>query len=394
MGRKPQHYMKKYALLTLTIMVGLLQAHAFTIYNTRYNNFESINHNEGANLKDDFLQLSNKSASNIIVTDQTQIDAFTNYKYYIKFANLHNKEGKTYKVTDTQGKSKSISSTETGLVFNHTSQGCWRVAVSCSNSNLFNESVDNRSMTIKLISEYGGSKVVKQVTLESGIDLYDGYNYLGVSVDENTISVKIGDKQLKEVLSYQLTSSDIETMTGTPSMKVGYFVGPGAMMSIERTVLSFNEQHQHSNTNLETQWTLEALNRHFAESKNPYEGYWTYLDRDMEDQWLKLGGKYTIALVENVHGYDVIYIDGAQVKKSMWHLGMKKAEMTQTIFTDNFTGKWFDATSQPIDDDVFVTFESGVILNFKFPVYKSQVRFSKVLDKVFNNTEEEVDYNQ
>ena len=104
------------------------------------------------------------------------------------------------------------------------------------------------------------------------------------------------------------------------------------------------------------------------------------LDRDMEDTWLKLGGRYTIALVETDNGYDVIYVDGAQVKKSQWITGMKKAEMNKTIFTDNFNGKWFDSTLEAIDQDVYVTFESGVILSFKFPVYKSQVRFSKVLE--------------
>lgn len=372
--------MKNYVIVALIIFFATLQARAFTIYNTKYNNFETINYNQASTVDGDFLQLNNKSATNVIITDSTHIDAFTSYKYYIKFANLHNKEGKYYKASDAQGKAKKIASTECGLVFNHTSMGCWRVAVSCSNSSLYNESVDLRAMTVKLINDYGGSNVVKQVTLDGGVDLDEGYNYLGVTVEENAISVKIGKDQLKEVLSYHLSDTDTKVSTGIPGVKVGYFVGPGAMISIERTVLSFNDQQQYPATNLETQWTREALDRHFADSKNPYEGYWTYLDRDMEDQWLKLGGRYTIALVENGHGYDVIYVDGAQVKKSMWHLGMKKAEMTQTIFTDNFTGKWFDATMEPITDDVFVTFESGVILNFKFPVYKSQIRFSKVLN--------------
>jgi hypothetical protein len=101
----------------------------------------------------------------------------------------------------------------------------------------------------------------------------------------------------------------------------------------------------------------------------------------MEDTWLKLGGRYTIALVENSQGYDIIYVDGAQVKKSLWHTGMKKGEMRNTIFTDNFNASWIDATLEPINQDVYATFESGVILNIKFPVYKSQVRFSKVLDQ-------------
>ena len=152
-------------------------------------------------------------------------------------------------------------------------------------------------------------------------------------------------------------------------------------IAIERAVLSQSTIEPNPASLLETQWTREALDRHFAQSKNPYEGYWTYLDRDMEDTWLKLGGRYTIALVETKSGYDLIYIDGAQVKKSLWHPGMKKGEMKNTIFTDNFTGTWIDATLEPISQDVYATFESGVILTIKFPVYKSQIRFSKVLDR-------------
>lgn len=368
-------------IISLVFAATFMQLEAITIYNTRYNNFESINHSRAAVVNGDFLQLHNSTTSNVVVTDSTAIDAFTSYKYYIKFANLHNKEGKTYKITNPQGHSRSISSTECGIVFNHTPRGCWRVAVSCSNSNLYNESVDSRTMTVKLINDYSGGAVVMQTTLDTGVDLDDGYNYLGVTIEDSTISVKMGKSKLKEIMSYHLTSGDLQAMTGVESYRVGNFAGPGAMVSIERAVLAHNEQAQPSPARLETHWTREALDRHFAVSKNPYEGYWTYLDRDMEDQWLRLGGRYTIALVETEQGYDVIYVEGAQVKKSLWHTGMKKGEMTRTIFTDNFTGKWTDATLEPITDDVFVTFESGVILNFKFPVYKSQVRFSKVLNE-------------
>lgn len=372
--------MKK-LILTLSLVVAFaIQSWPITLYNTVYNNFQRINLNGVASVTDKYLQLSNSSSNYMIVTDSTDIDSFTSYKYYIKFANLHNKEGKSYKTIDAQGNSKSISSTECGIVFNHTKNSYWLASVSCSNSNLYNESVDTRSMTVTLAKvENGKKRIIQHVTIEKDVNLDEGYNYLGVSVDDDDITVKIGKENLKDVLTHHLSTTEKESAIGIPTVKVGYFVGPGAMISIERTVLSFNDDKQPQATNLETHWTHEALDRHFAESKNPYEGYWIYLDRDMEDQWLKLGGRYTIALVETDNGYDVIYVDGAQVKKSLWHLGMKKGEMTKTIFTDNFTAIWHDATQETIDQDVYATFESGVILCFKFPVYKSQIRFSKVL---------------
>lgn len=370
--------------LILTVIISLLTtsiAKPITLYNTIYNHFHRINLNSKATISDKYLQLSNTSERSIVVTDSTSIDAFANYKFYMRFANLHNQEGKSYKIIDNQGATKSISSTECGLVFNYIEGNFWMVTASCDNSSLYNESVDTRSITIKLIKVVNGKRhVIKQTTLDKGVDLYEDYNYLGVTINGKEVTVKAGKNELKDVLSHNLSETETpESTFGFPSVKVGYFVGPGALISIERTVLSFNAPKQSSQVNLETHWTREALDRHFANSKNPYEGYWTYLDRDMEDKWLKIGGRYTIALVETGTGYDVIYVDGAQVKKSQWHIGMRKGEMIKTIFTDNFTGKWYDATQEIIDQDIYVTFESGVILTFKFPVYKSQVRFSKIL---------------
>ena len=100
----------------------------------------------------------------------------------------------------------------------------------------------------------------------------------------------------------------------------------------------------------------------------------------MEDKWLRLGGRYTLALVRNDDGYDIIYIDGAQVKKSLWHEGMLKGRLTKTMFSGNYEASWIDATLEPIDRDVQATLENGIILTVNFPVYKSQVRFSKIVN--------------
>lgn len=353
-------------------------AQSSTFYATRYNNFSQLNHNNIAEVNGDFLQYNNTSNKLVILSDTTKIDPFNSYKYYIKFANKHNKEGKSYKVKDGN-KTISIPSTKCGIVFNQNKNNYWIITASCHNSDLYNESTDNRFMTIELANvQNGATKIVEKINIDKDVNLDDSFNYLGVQVEDSIVKVLIGKDKLQEVITHTMTQDEVVMRNGCDAVNVGCAVGPGAQIAIERAVLSTATQ---SNTpNLNTPWTREVLDRHFAASKNPYEGYWIFLDRDMEDNWLKLGGRYTIALVENEHGYDVIYVDGAQVKKSIWHTGMKKGVMTETIFTDNFNGIWYDATMEPIDQDVFVTFESGVILNFKFPVYNSQIRFSKVID--------------
>lgn len=357
--------------------ISVSQSHSS--YSTRYNDFAQLNNHPQAHINGDCLQLENTSNQIVIVSDTTPIDPFTPYKYYLRLANKHNKEGKYYTVKENNGKTVSLSSTKCGIVFNHTSNGYWMVTVECHNSALYNESVDNRFMDVELSKVTNGTSfIIEKTTIEKDINLDDSYNFLGIQVDKKSIKVLAGKDCLNEIITHDFTSAEKAMNTGCDAVHVGYVVGPGALISIERAVLTTSEL-QSKSPNLYTHWTREALDLHFASSKNPYEGYWTYLDRDMEDTWLKLGGRYTIALVETDSGYDVIYVDGAQVKKSQWTTGMKKAEMTKTIFTDNFNGKWYDATLDPIDQDVYATFESGVILSFKFPVYKSQIRFSKVL---------------
>lgn len=368
----------KYLLFILAMIFTMgCAAQSTTSYATAYNNFGQLNHDQRAVINGQYLQLVNTSATPVIVLDTTRIDPYCNYKYYIHFANPHNKEGRSYSITDSNNKTHSIASTACGIVVGCCNNSYWTITTQCDNSSLFNESVDERTMSVVLSKvENGSSKVLEEKVLKDGVDMTTGFNYLGAKVENSTITVMVGENSLNEVLSHPISQ---EELAGIDDVKVGYLVGPAAAITIERAVLTQSVTEQNPAFSFETPWTREALDRYFAQSKNPYEGYWTYLDRDMEDTWLKLGGRYTIALVETSSGYDIIYIDGAQVKKSQWHQGMKKGEMKNTIFTDNFTGTWIDATFEPISQDVYATFESGVILTVKFPVYKSQIRFSKIL---------------
>jgi len=192
---------------------------------------------------------------------------------------------------------------------------------------------------------------------------------LCVDVDERTVRVSIGKEQLQQVL-------EAPVIRPAGAIRVGYLVGLGSRVAVERAVLTIENDNQVSTATL---WTLDALDQHFASSEDPIEGYWKYLDRDMEEKWLRLGGRYTLAVVRADDGYDILYINGAQVKKSQWQPCMLKGHITKTIFSGNYDMTWIDATMEAIDEDAYATIENGVILTLNFPVYKSQVRFAKVL---------------
>ena len=192
---------------------------------------------------------------------------------------------------------------------------------------------------------------------------------MSVEVDERGVEVSVGKDELQTVFEAAVTRP-------AGIVWAGYLVGAGSRVSIERAVLTIASEQQVTATSL---WTLDSLDEYLASSTDPVEGYWKYLDRDMEDKWLRLGGRYTLAVVRADDGYDLIYLGGAQVKKSQWQPCMKKGHITKTQFSGNYDLRWIDATLEPIDEDCYATIENGVILTLNFPIYKSQVRFAKAL---------------
>lgn len=320
----------------------------------------------------DLLVEENATTGTAIALDTMRISS-TAYRYQLRFANLNNKQGKTRTINDPiTGEKTKLTSTQWGLVFNSDDDGNFcAVVLSCDNSSPYDDITDQRTMQITILQHVGGHKTeLAHATLTKGVSLEDDLNTLCVDVDLHRVTVSIGKNELQQVLE-----ATVDRPAG--DVMVGYMVGPGARVAIERAVLTIENDNQVAATT--TRWTLEALDEYFAASADPVEGYWKYLDRDMQDEWLRIGGRYTLAVVRADDGYDIIYMDGAQVKKSQWKPGMLKGHIVKTAFTGNYDLKWIDATMEPIDNDAYATIENGVILTFYFPVYKSQMRFAKVL---------------
>ena len=323
-------------------------------------------------IEDDCLIEENATMSTAFGLDTMLINA-TTYRYQLRMANLNNKQGKTRSIKNPMtGEKTTLTSIEWGLVFNDDGNGNRCIVIlSCNNSATFEDISDQRTMLIRLIQfNQTEGRELAQATLTQGVSLEDEMNTLCVDVDENQVKVSIGKTELTSV---------IETRLNRPmgAVRVGYMVGGGSRVAIERAVLTVENERQVAATTL---WTREALDEYLAVSIDPMEGYWKYLDRDMDDKCLRLGGKYTLAVVRSDDGYDLIYIAGAQVKKSLWEPGMLKGHLKKTVFSGNYDATWIDATMEPITEDVQATIENGIILTLSFPVFKSQVRYAKVLN--------------
>ena len=366
--------------LVLLMVLGGVDVHAKSYYNTAQNNFGGLFPHPGMRMQgrykaidEDRLVEENATLATALSIDTMGI-ASTTYRYQMRLANLNNKQGKTRSIKNRMtGENTVISSPQWGVVFNLDDHGSYcAIVLSCDNSAPWDDITDQRSMQVSLIKcETGGEEtVLASTTLTRGVSLEDDLNTVCVDVSDCSVQVSIGKDELVQVLEASVTRP-----AGT--VWVGYMVGAGSRVSIERAVLTIdNEQQVAANT----LWTLSSLDEYLATSTDPVEGYWKYLDRDIEEKWLRLGGRYTLAVVRADDGYDIIYIDGAQVKKSQWQPCMKKGHITKTQFSGNYDLRWIDATLEPIDEDCYATVENGVILTLNFPVYKSQVRFAKVLN--------------
>ncbi|MBR5685809.1 MAG: hypothetical protein IKX18_06635 [Muribaculaceae bacterium] len=369
-----------FLLIIELIVASGLEVEARSYYNTVENQFGGLFPHPGMRMagrykaiEEDRLIEENATMATAITLD-TMTVASPSYRYQLRLANLNNKQGKTRSIKNPMtGEKTTISNTQWGLVFNNDTEGYYcAVVLECDNSTPFDDITDQRSMTVKIIERNNSEmRVLAECSIGKGISLEDELNTICVDVDERGVKVAIGKNELQEVLEAHVTRP-----AGT--VAVGYLVGPGARVAIERAVLTIDNEEQVMAAT--TYWTREALDEYFAVSSDPIEGYWQYLDRDMQDEWLRLGGRYTLAIVRADKGYDIIYMGGAQVKKTMWQAGMLKGHLTKTVFSGNYDATWIDATMEPIDEDVQASIENGIILTLSFPVYKSQVRFSKVLE--------------
>ena len=366
--------------ILLSLLASGLDVHAKSYYNTISNNFGGLFPNPGMRMQGRYKGIEKDCLieENATMATATTIDTMlinsTAYRYQLRLANLNNKQGMTKSIKNPMtGDKTSITSPQWGMIFNQDERNnYYAVILSCDNSAPYDDITDQRSMQVTLIQrESGVISELSTATLTKGVSLEDDFNTLCVDVDERGVRVSIGKDDLQQVMEASINRS-------AGAIRVGYLVGPGSRVAIERAVLTIDNDNQVAATR--TLWTLEALDEYLANSTDPVEGYWKYLDRDMEEKWLRLGGRYTLAVVRADDGYDIIYIDGAQVKKAQWQPCMLKGHFVKTIFSGNYDLYWIDATMEPISEDAYVTIENGVILALNFPIFKSQVRFAKVVD--------------
>lgn len=366
-----QTQMPRLILITLLLISSLTirsQSH-YATYLNGFAPFSSVAKHCDVHISDNTLVISNSTSKDLLIVD-TISSGIKKFKFYTRIANLNNEANKTYKYTDlTDNSTKKQKNPTWGISWGYIDCNNYYAAIlKCHNSSPYDDIIDKRLMTINIIKvEDSKTSVLKTIEMDDGIDLYDGYNVVCVEYDGNKTSIAIGNNVLRYVAQF-------DNISYTATSKYGIFAGPAAKLAIERIVLRYSPIVKQQ---LVTNWNMQSLTQHFANSNNAYEGFWTFFDKDLDENKLRLGGRYTIALVKSGDGYDIIYVDGAQVNNDQWTCGMLKGHIGTTQFIDNYTLTWYDSTMRAFSNDVYATIENYTLLSLYFPEHKSYIRFAK-----------------
>ena len=352
-------------ILLLSIAVGAAVAGAKSFYSTYLNDFGYFPFGPECVIRENCLSCANSGSADIIGVDTISIDGDYTFKITVRLANRHNREGKRYTYADeATGKTRRTAATSCGVVWNYIdSDNYHAVRLSCDN-NTTHDILDKRSMHVDILRVTGGEAVtLKELSLDKNINLDGGFNLVRIDFDGKTTTIGIGENDISIIA--QLDSIDYSR-----PKHYGYLVGRGALVDIERLVI---RTQPITAGLLTTAWTKEMIKARMAMTRDAYEGYWTYLDRNTNDSKARLGGRYTVALIKSNRDYDIIYISGARVNSDEWQCGMLKGRLIHTAFPGSYTLVWYDATKQPFGEDEYADFDNS-ILTLHFPLHDSQIR--------------------
>lgn len=125
---------------------------------------------------------------------------------------------------------------------------------------------------------------------------------------------------------------------------------------------------------------MYELRRKIEECPDPLCGVWTLYDRTLEENLLRLGGDYRVAILPGAEPgvYDIVYLAGARVNASSWLPGMRKGRLRRHEFDGIYSLTWIDSSFEPMSRDITAdTSESSTVLNISFPYQQSAIRLRK-----------------
>lgn len=314
-----------------------------------------------------FGEYRNANDSTLIITaseDDTVVDLIsvaTSPRMNISFrgSNLHNAAAKGYRFTGKNGKNR-VRHPAWGIIISDRYGRGDTISIKTEDSPT-EETYLTTSVKFRLGKE-GPEKYISE-----GMDFFTGPNAFLISFDQGRCSFMGGNRDYKPILSWD---SEIEQPDS-----IGFFVSPGAKLQIEDIAIEYPAP---GFTSVASEFSNpDLLHSYLIRSTDPREGIWKVFDRSLEENLLRMGGEYTVAIIRNAEGYEMYYLDGAKTRSDIWKPGMLKARLSNSGFPDIFDVTWVDATGETLAKDIKARYESP-LFTFMFPYQSSTLRLRKI----------------
>lgn len=198
------------------------------------------------------------------------------------------------------------------------------------------------------------------------VDWYTGWNSWRLTRSGNRWTLHGGEREYNPVAEWELNMIPTELRFGTD---------PAGMLELDWMKLTCADRKLE-----DVSYTpnLDDLNSYLMRSTDQMEGIWQMFDRALDENNLRPGGDYRLAVIaNNEEGYDMVYLDGAEKNIKSWQPGMVKGVMTPTPFRNVFNIKWRDADGNPIQSEVKAEFQDPDMLSVQMPYLHSSFRLRK-----------------
>lgn len=216
----------------------------------------------------------------------------------------------------------------------------------------------------------GTDSIIHTHTTVDGFDFSSGYNSIAVQWAGDALTISGGNRHCDPLFTL-------------PEFGAPIFPGCRFVAAPDVNLECIVVEQSSAATNLDTQsgdMTTEQLNKRFAMSTDPIEGYWEHFDMQADYDNARPGGTYRLAIVRSdTDTYNILYISGARTNAPAWHPLMLKGQLIFTPFRNNFTLQWYDSMLQPVDPEIGAnaTLENARLLTLRFPRLGMTLRLSK-----------------
>lgn len=299
------------------------------------------------------------ASTDVPAKDLIPVNASGKEEWRLRITSRNNARGNTTSWLSPDGKRHKARYPAWGFIFKG-AEGEMQVSFKTRDDNV-NETYSSPS--VEMTAEAGGKEISRK-TLYSGFDLYDGENAFRIIVSGNELILEGGNRKYESLVSCTYPGNRIDS--------IGFIAYPGAEIMVN--ALSIHPQGVFNVADVTA--NIDQLLAQARSSSDELEGEWGVFDMKLDDDKLRIGGNYRLAIIRDSDIYKIIYLSGAVTNDKSWKPGMIKGYVYPAPFENIYEIEWIGTSGGSLKG--IKTQLEGDILSLQFPQHDSDLRLRKI----------------